>query len=177
MEHEALERIERRLEEIMSALTDLNDALARLAAEQTAVDVVTKATSLAVTDLVAEVANLLAAQGSGDTAAIESAVTGINSVVASLNADAATLATAASQDPGAQTPPTGPPVLDPATSLPLYVPAQGVVPDATWIAVTDVTGPSGEVLYTNTGDTVGSAPTAVSASWSLFQGALTTVPV
>ena len=70
----------------MSALTDLNDALARLAAEQTAVDVVTKATSLAVTDLVAEVQNLLAAQGSGDTAAIESAVTGINSVVASLNA-------------------------------------------------------------------------------------------
>lgn len=63
------------------------------------------------------------------------------------------------------------PVLDPADSLPLYAPVAGTVVDTSvWTAVADVSNTDGTTLYTFTHDTAGSAPTGVSAGWTLFQG-------
>ncbi len=69
------------------------------------------------------------------------------------------------------TPPASGPVIDPASGLPLYVIADGSTPDLTaWTAVTDVTGPNGQVLYTFNADAVGQPPAGVGGPWTLFVG-------
>jgi hypothetical protein len=61
---------------------------------------------------------------------------------------------------------------DPTTGLPLYTFDGSGVPDLTvWTAVTDVTGPNSETLYTFDADTAGQPPTGVvTGTWDLFTG-------
>ena len=73
----------------MSAIDDLNTAVANLASEQAAV-------TTAVTDLLAEISNLQAGISASDDSAIEAAVGNINAIAASLG-------TAAASDPGVPT--------------------------------------------------------------------------
>ena len=63
----------------MSAIDDLNTAVANLASEQAAV-------TTAVTDLLAEISNLQAGVSASDDTAIEAAVSAINTVTTNLNA-------------------------------------------------------------------------------------------
>ena len=92
---ELLNHLDRKLEQIMAALDDLAVAVANNQTQDQAV-------ITAVEDLVAQVAALTAAAGTGDSAAIEAAV-------AQLNTSAAAVQAAAASDPGAQTPPAAPP--------------------------------------------------------------------
>ncbi|MDE2096476.1 MAG: hypothetical protein KGL39_04460 [Patescibacteria group bacterium] len=157
------------IDEIVTAIDDLNAAVTSLQDEQAAL---ATAVTTAISDLQAQVAALQASPG--DTAAIEAAVASIQGVVTNLQA---TQSAASAADPGSQAPPPAPPapaafVADPATGKPLYVEVdttQGVDTTA-WTAVTDVTDPGGKALYTFNADAAGGPATGVGGNWVLYTG-------
>ena len=87
-----LREIERIQGEQMSAIDDLNTAVANLASEQAAV-------TTAVTDLLAEISNLQAGVSASDDTAIEAAVANINTIAASLGTAAASAPGVPAADP------------------------------------------------------------------------------
>jgi hypothetical protein len=141
--------------------------------EQSSIDAVTAALATlqtqletADTNIQAEIAALQAANPAAD-------FTKLNAEVAALAPLGAALADIA---PTPAPPVTATQAFDPSSGLPLYTYVGfPPVPGDPWVAATDVTGPNGQVLYTNTGDAPSVAPAFVDASWPAFTG--TTTPV
>jgi hypothetical protein len=146
--------LEKRLEKVMTALDDLNQAVA-------AVGTTASSLSTAVAGLIAELL-----QSGGTSAEIEAATAQVQGVNTTLTNLLGTI----------PPPPSSPQAFDPASNLALYSYLGAPPVPSDWTAVTDVTGTGGETLYTFSGDTAGAAPTGAQAGvWVPYTGALTTV--
>lgn len=169
-----LRHVARRLEQLHMDTTALTQAVSDL---QTLDTQLASVVTTAFTDLSAEITNLENGISTGDQSAIDSAVSALTQIKTDL---AAVVTEAEAADPGAQPAPTPPtpagPVLDPASSLPLYVAPTGssTIDASVWTQVTDVTD-NGAPLYTFSGDSVGNPPTGVESGWTLFVGTPTPV--
>lgn len=173
---ESLASINRRLDSLNGKVDIIMTDQAQFDTDLTALTTVATALVTGVNSLITAYNSLaakVAAQGSIDLTAedneVKTAQTQIQAALASVES---------LLNPPTPVAPTPAPtdVVDPVSKLPLYVPAAGTaVATPPWNPVADVTGPSGEVLYTFASDTAGAAPTGASAEWLLYTGALTEV--
>jgi len=145
-----------------------------IVSEQSQIDLITTdltsiGTSLSTTDsnIATLIATLEADQPQADLTALKAESANLSLIASAL----------ANLAPTIVTPPAGTQAFDPASELALYSFAGTDAIDPTeWTAVTDVTGPASEVLYTYAGDVANGAPTGAAAGeWVPFTGTLTLV--
>jgi uncharacterized protein YoxC len=192
MEHQdRFDRLERTVADLAVTVTTLVEGFAAMSdqSQELATDVAALVAAVGsltasisdidaqLTTIGTEVATLQAAIAANhplDLGPLETAIADAQALVATAQAadTQAKADAAAGAPPAPPAPPVVVPVADPATGLPLYVhdPTDPNPVTVEWTAVTDVTGGSGETLYTFSGDTAGGPATGVSQFWTLFQG-------
>jgi hypothetical protein len=167
-------RERRLLDEVLKTQCYLLAIGEMIVSEQSQIDLITTdltsiGTSLSTTDsnIATLIATLEADQPQADLTALKAESANLSLIASAL----------ANLAPTIVTPPVGTQAFDPISLLALYSYSGTAAVDTTqWTEVTDVTGPSGEVLYTYDADVANAAPTgAVAGVWVPFTGTLTPV--